>query len=388
MENKRSTGRTVLLVFAIIFSIVFVPVLVALPPVGGCVTSLMEMTSLEGLKDIAEESGMAEELYEMVMEEALAGVNTTQLDRDVSEEIIRDCIRVEDVKQWLNLVLEGMYTGDRVTVDLSDVKNRLEENISKAFAGGFDELYNAWKNGADNGNFSDEYVEELFGDWESDILNQYAMYGARDLDELEMLYDRQYGSGAFAKIYDEKVEELRNKWDSELDDLIADVADDAMAEAETEIEDTLYEMTQDSEVRDIFDGMQEANALRNVAKIVIFAIMFGIVLLLLLLYVFEVAGFVVTAVPLLIGGALCKLIAAANGPLMKYLDAEVFPTMDESEEVITITRSMIVGLLQPFFKGVSDFGNVVLIAAVALIGCAILRHVLKKNKQEEEASYM
>ena len=385
MENKRSTGRTVLLVFAILFSIVFVPVLAVLPPAGGCATSLLEMMSLESLEGIAEESGWAEDLYGMIMEEAVDGVNAAQLDREVSEEIIRDCIRVEDVKQWLSLVIRGMYTGDRVSVDLSEVQNRLEESVRKAFAGGFDQLYNAWKNGADNGNFSDEYVEKLFGDWESKVVNQYAMYGAKDFDELELLYDKQNGSGAFAKVYDEKVNELRTQWEDELDELIAETADDAMAEAEGEIEDTLYEMTQDADIREIFDGMQEAYAVRGVVKIVFLAIMFGMVLLLLLLYVFDVAGFVVTAVPLLIGGALCKLIGSAREPMLKYMDMEMFSTMDESEEVIAITRSLIEGLLQPFFKGVSNFGNIALIAAVVLIGCAILRHVLKKNKQEATA---
>lgn len=386
--NRRSTGRTILLIFAILFSVVFVPVLVFLPPVGGCVTSLLAMTSIESVEKIAEESGLAESVYEMILTETEKGMNSSQLKPEVAERIIADCIRIEDVEQWLKALLEGMYTGDRVKIDLSDVRGRLEENIREVFEGSFDELYDAWNNGTTSEVFSAEYVNTLFDEWENNILDEYAMYGARNMEELELLYDKQYGTGAFAEVRAEKIEEIRQMWKNEIDNVIETEVAAVMTEAEAEVEEMLSEITQDSEIREVFDVLQEADAWSKTASIVIYAILFGIVLLLLLLYVFQVAGFVVTAVPLLLGGAICKLIAAVNEPLLKYMEQEVLSTMNESEEVLSMVRSLIEGVLQPFSRGVSEFGNVVLIAAVILIGCAILRGVLKKNKQEEEASYM
>jgi len=95
----------------------------------------------------------------------------------------------------------------------------------------------------------------------------------------------------------------------------------------------------------------------------------------------------VTAIPLLFGGMVCKLVGLAEKVVRSIIDRELFSEIKEGEKVQDMMQTLVQEILHPLFKGISSFGTIMLIAGVALIGGAILRGVLKKNNQGEEESY-
>lgn len=379
--------KSVLLLFAVIFSVVFVPVLALLPPVGGAAAAVAEMTAPERLEEIAEESGIAEIVYAAVLEEMAERVSVTQLKPEVTERIVKDSLQVEDFEQWIKLLLEGVYTGNAVTLDLSEQQERAEKQVEELLRDGFDEVYAVWRDGADTVNFSGEYVEELFTDWENDFLNQYEMYGARDLESLEQVYDETHGEGKFESLREEKINELREEWDGEITENIKILVADRFAEIEAEAEARLQEIVKNSDVRENFDFIQKVGKWSGSAKLAVYGILAVIVLLLLALYRFEIPGFVVTAVPLFAGGGLCKLMASLDGRIAEWIHEAAFAGSGENEKMLSISASLLENVLKRLLDGISAVGTVALIAALALTGGAILRGVLKADERAAKESY-
>ncbi len=382
----RDNLKTVLLMFAIIVSVVFVPVLVFLPPVGGAVTAVVEMTTLERLEEITEKSGIAEIVYDAVLEEMEDEVFVTQLKPEVTGRIVKDSLQVEDFEQWIKLLLEGVYTGDVVTLDLRKQQERVEKQVEELIRDGFDEVYAVWKDGADTVNFSGEYVEALFTDWENAFLSQYEMYGARDLESLEQVYDETHGEGKFESLCEEKINELREEWDGEITENIKTVVADGFAEIEAEAEVRLQELVKNADVRETFDFIQEIGKWSGSAKLAVYGILVIIVLLLLALYRLEIPGFVVTAVPLFAGGGLCKLLASLDGRIAERIYEEAFAGLGENEKTLSISVSLLESVLKQLFDSISAVGTVTLVIALALTGGAILRGVLKANERAAKES--
>lgn len=385
--SVKDTMKTVLLVFAILFSVVFVPVLVLLPPVGGSIVATMEMMTLDRMEEITEESGIAESVYDAVLEEITEGLPVTQLKPEVTGRILKNSLQVADFEQWITLLLEGIYTGDTIRLDLGKLQERVEKQVEALTKDGFDEVYAVWKDGADTVNLSKEYVEELLLEWENDLLSQYEMYGARDMKGLEQVYDEKHGEGAFGRLCEEKINELREEWDGKVTETIKAMVADGFAEAEAQVAERLQEVVKNPEVREAFAIVQEAGTWSNNVRLVVYGMLFGIVLLLLLLYWFEIPGFVVTAVPLFVGGALCKLLTSQGGRIRTWICEEAFADMGENEKVLSISSSLLERVLGQLFDSISAFGTVALIVAFALTGGAILRGVLKRNKKAVEESY-
>lgn len=378
--------KSVLLMFAVIFSVVFVPVLVLLPSVGGAAAAVAEMTAPERLEEIAEESGIAEIVYAAVLEEMAERVSVTQLKPEVTERIVKDSLQIEDFEQWIKLLLEGVYTGNAVTLDLSEQQERAEKQVEELLRDGFDEVYAVWRDGADTVNFSGEYVEELFTDWENDFLNQYEMYGARDLESLEQVYDETHGEGKFESLREQKINELREEWDGEITENIKILVADRFAEIEAEAEARLQELVKNSDVRENFDFIQKVGKWSGSAKLAVYGILAVIVLLLLALYRFEIPGFVVTAVSLLAGGGLCKLMASLDGRIAEWIHEAAFAGLGENEKTLSISASLLENVLKRLLDSISAVGTVSLIAALALTGGAILRGVLKADERAAKES--
>ena len=81
---------------------------------------------------------------------------------------------------------------------------------------------------------------------------------------------------------------------------------------------------------------------------------------------------------------MCKVAGLAEKIAMRYIDEEIFSDSAQYEDII---RDVMHEIIAPFFKGVSEFGTQALILSVILIGCAILRGVMKRNKREAEQTY-
>lgn len=384
--NGKKVVKTVFLVIAIVVSVVFVPVLALLPSVGGSVAAVMEMVTLERLEEITEESGLAKSVYDIALEEITGELSVAQLTPETTEKIIKNSLKKDDFEQWLTLLLEGIYTGDVVKIDLDRLQVRVEQQLEELMRDGFEEVYAVWKDGADTVNFSREYVETLFSEWEEEFLNQYETYGAENLEELEQLYDQQYGEGAFTRLCEEKIEELRAEWDSEITENIRTMVADGFAQAEAKVSEVLQEVIKNPDVRETFDGLREIGRWSGRARIVVYGVLAVLVLLLLALYWFEIPGFVVTAVPLFTGGVLCKLVASQTDRIATRICEELFKVFGENEEVVSISSSLLENALRQVRDSISVFGTVALVMALVLAGGAVLCGVLKRKKKTVEGS--
>lgn len=383
--NGRSTGKTIMRVFAIIFSVILMPVLIFLVPAGGAVVTAVDMISKESIEKSIADAGIGKELYEECIREVMANGTIDELKDDVVENLLRNVIKSEDVESILQTFVDAVYTGDRADVDFSGITERAVDSLNAIYEEGIDELYASWKDGTVSSVFSKSFGDEFMDEVERYMLEEYSEYPVLDLSELEVKYDENYGVGAFERLMDDKVEELRDEFVTEFKEPLTDAMAEAMKEAERAIEKAADEVAEDDDVRDVFDLFGKLNAISKMIKVAMYAVIFGLVAFLLILYLFDVPGFVVTSIPLLLGGGICKAFGMAEKAIMAFLDREIFEPVDDIGE--KLAYSLVTEYLHPVFEKMGNFGMTMIIAGVILIGCAIMRNLLKKNKQAVEESY-
>ena len=182
---------------------------------------------------------------------------------------------------------------------------------------------------------------------------------------------------------DEKMESFEDTWEEEFSAEIAEEVDELTAEVEQEINDAIYEAVQDSDVRMVFDSLQEVNEKNNTLRLLVYGVVFVAVLLLVSCFWFGTAGFVVSAIPLILGGILCKFVSGVEKFLLTYVD-EILAAEPEIAEFGTVVGDVLRGLLNPIFGAVSMFGTITISFGVLLIGLAILVGVLKKKRTVTE----
>lgn len=382
-EKKDNTVR---MVAAIIFSIIFVPALFAFVPAGGVVTTLSGMASLERIEKAAEESGISEKLYEIVVANAFDETSSEAVSSAEGVRILRDSFTPGDMDRIFLAFLNAAYYGTKEEIDLSGIEERLKENFSTFYENAFDEVYSSWRNKTESVHFSKEFCRSFYGEIENQLLKEYAEYDAAGFTELEEKYDAAHGSGAFSALLDEREETLRGEWLKEMKDSVESQIGDIAAEAETMIQEAALETAHDPEVRKVFHVIRKVGNMSRIITLVVYAVILGMVLILLLLYWDSTAGFIVCAVPLLFGGIVCRLIASVEPLFLSYAEEEIiFDSLASMQYKEAVTAAMH-GIISPIFKGISEFGMKAMIAAVLLIGGAILRGVMKKNEREREQS--
>lgn len=386
-EKKDNTLRSVLLIFAVIFSIIFVPALFVFVPAGAVVTTLSGMASLDSIEKVVEEAEVSKGLYEIAMKEAFDENTAEIIGSEEGERILRDSFTDKDMNQIFLAFLRSAYYGTNEKIDLSGIADRLKKNFNAFYESIFDEGYAAWRNGTVSTHFSEEFCRSFYEAIEKQLLEEYADYGAVSFAELEEKYDAVYGSGAFSKVLEKRVASIREEWGQEMREAIESQTGEIIAETEVVLQNAMQEMAHDPDVRKVFDVVQPVSDMNKIIGLVVYAVILGMVIILILLYWVDIPGFIVCAVPVFFGGAVCKGIGLAEKIVMRYVDEEI---LSESAGVVQyedMFRRVMHEIIAPFFKGVSDFGTKAIIFSVILIGCAILRGVIKKNKREAEQSY-
>lgn len=384
MENKNKSNpvKMILMVFGIIFSIVLIPGLIVGIPAGGAVIGVSGIISPDNLVRIVGEAKLAEQVLEMVEEEVLAEVQTDELKTEYIQSLTEDLITVEWVDSVISEVLDSLYFGRTPNVKLDSVVKTLTDRLEELTSNGFGDIYSAWRNGTPSVFFTDSFVQSFIDTLEEEILAEYNQLGAVSLDELEQKYDAFYGAGAFSKLVDEKAQSYQVKWDEEFNRILDEMLEDVIGTAETEVNKALTELAQNADVRMAFDYLKEIEAKASLLKTVVYGVIFGAVLLLVACFWFGTAGFVVSAVPLAIGGGVCKLVANGKEPLLDYVD-KFIAKESELSEFGGVISSMADSVVTPVLNEISKLGNTVLIAAVVLLGLAIMSSVIRKNKSEQ-----
>lgn len=385
--NGNSTLKTILQVFAILFSIVLVPALIAIIPAGGAVVTAVDVVSQDNIEAVIEKAGVAGEIYRVAMEETLKeNAELEGIRKDVAEDFLKDTIRVEDVEDMIGAAIDSFYSGRRASVDFGKIAERTVDGLADLFLQGMEEVYDVWRNGATPSVFTESFCDEMFHDMEEDFLAEYSEYQVPNLAELETAYDEKNGKGSFERLIKQEIESFKeNELTDAKEELLAE-AEEVFGEVEKDIEDGINEAVQNKDVRTAFDIFGELDERSDVIKVSVYALIFGIVLFLLLFYMFDTPGFVVTSIPVIIGGIICKVVQFAEGVVFTIVEEAVAENSTGTKALDDLMRTLFDELLHPVFSGIGKFGTIMLIAGVALIGLAILRHVLKKQKQESEAT--
>lgn len=382
MENEKKSGaaKLVLLIFGIIFSVILVPGLFLGIPVGGVVMSLSTAASQESIEKMVEEANLSETLHEMIREEVLSEAPVEEINPEYWDSVIEDCFSEKIVDDIVFAVIDSIYNGtdaevslDRVTEEILEVRDELAEN-------GFQDFYSAWTDGTPSKYFTEESIQSFGEEIGSELVAEYAEFGVDSWEELEEAYDAYYGSGAFSNLLDEKMRDFIAVWEeSFIEGFDAEIAG-IQEETETKINEAINEATNDPDVRSVFDTLKEIGEESGKVKLVVYGVILGAVLLLLLCYWFGTAGFVVPAVPLILGGVLCKLLTLVEDVIMNYAN-DMIAEDSEMAELGSVISDVFHGILTPIFEEISKLGTVTIGLGIVLIALAILKGVLKKNAQ-------
>ncbi len=382
MENKRKTNpaKMVCLIFAIIFSVILVPGLIVGIPVGGTLISASSTVSREEISSLLREKNVAGTVRDMALKEVKAEELVEEVNPEYFEKLMEDIVSVELVDGIIEEFLTSAYLGTEPQVDVSAAIEQLKAYMQEVADNGFEDLYAVWENGTSSKYFSDVFVHDFIGGVENELLSEYGGFGATSVDDLEKSYDAYYGEGKFKKLISERMNASREAWETEFNAKYESEMGNLTAELENIVNEAIYEATSNPDVREVFDVLQEINEEQETVMLVVYAVIIGAVVLLILLYWFGVAGFVVTSIPVILGGLLCKLFSLAGEPFMALVKQELANTAED--EYIAFAYDIIEGLMENLCESVSQFGTTMIIFGVILVGLAIFRGILKKNAAE------
>lgn len=389
MENvkTKNTRNTVRLVIAIFFSIILVPVLIALVPAGGVAITAINMATQQSVEQIADEARISEEIYDVLMEEVAVRSVGGVLKPEVIEELAKDSVKQKDVDKLVRAFIDGVYNDKSKEIDLSEVEERLQENLWEIYEDSFSELYAAWLYGEPTKYFTEEYAKLLFENLERDFLDGYFHYGAANIRELKQKYDGRYGVGSFDEIVESRIRGERSFYEMQVESAVLNGVSKGVEKAEGLIEEAIDKASDEKALRDGLDFATIMNESSIIITIIVYVVIFGIVLVILLLYKFRTAGFVVSGIPLLIGGIGCKIVVLFEKMVQSLIDREVVTGVVEEERYQNIISSAVGGVLKPLFRGVSTYGTIMLISGGVLIvvgiACGVIRKHVCKNADKE-----
>lgn len=392
MEKKKSNVvKIIFRVLGILCSIVLIPALTVWVPAGGAIIGASGTVSRENLKGIVEEAKLSGYVMDIVETEVVNGITSDQIQVKYLQDAVLESITTEWVDSVILDVFDAAYDGVRPQISVAPVTEKLQQAVDEVGKNGFSDLYSVWKDGAESKYFTESFTSSFFATVdetiESEVLAQYPEYGATSLEELETMYDNYYGAGEFSKLYDELLDEKVKDYEAEWDQQFAEEVDNGFAEmtaeVEAEVNDAVYEAIQTPELREAIDIIEQVNNGAETLKWIVYGVMFGAILLLVGCFWLDVCGFVVSAIPMFLGGALCKVAVALGGRVYDFINDFLVSEPDIAEFAPVINDA---GrkLIDPLFDAISKMGNMALITGVVLVGLAILRGVIKKNKTVEE----
>ena len=377
-EKKASVLQNVLLVFGIIFSIILVPGLIVGIPTGGATIALSQSVSQEGIETMIREAKVSEYVYDLLMDELENEVTVEELKPEFWNGLMTDSITLSLIDDIVMEFVDCTYNGTEPQLDVSGVTEGFRKGITDLTENGFDDIYAACFEGAESKFFSAELIRSMKDEVETRVLSEFSEYGVTSLEELETMYDAQFGAGSYEKLWNEKIDEVRTEWEDEFLSEMDGVLESSTEELEQELNAAVREVAQDPEIRPTVDMLREISAKKETIKLVVYGIVLASVLLLLVCFWFKTAGFVVPSVALILGGLLCKLITLLEAPVLT-IAKDAIVTEPGMEEIGDMVLDIVRGMIAPFFAEMSKFGLTMIGIGVLLVLLAILRGVIVKN---------
>lgn len=385
MENERKCGtaKKVFRIIGIIFSIVLIPALIAGIPAGGAAIGVSSVVSKEAIEKKVEDIGLSDIVLDVLEERVLDGVHVEALKDEYLKDVILGSITKEWVDDVIAEVLTAVYDGSKPDIDITPFVKELRRGIGPVAENGFRDLYSAWVNDSKSEYFDTEFIHEFWENIEDDLLEEHGEYNVTSLEGLEEAYDKVHGVGAFSDLLDEKMVTFEDVWNDEFTEKIDGSINNIAEKTEEEINKTLYEVVQDKTVRKVFDFFGEISSKSGLLKIAVYGIVFGAILLLLGCFWFGTAGYVLSAIPLMIGGALCVV-----AKLLQQLAFDIANDYLGKEDMLTEfggeISTAVVSVLTPVFNSVLRFGITMIVVAVILIILAVVSKIFRKGKAEPE----
>lgn len=377
-EKKASVLQNVLLVFGIIFSIILVPGLIVGIPTGGATIALSQSVSQEGIETMIREAKVSEYVYDLLMDELENEVTVEELKPEFWNGLMTDSITLSLIDDIVMEFVDCTYNGTEPQLDVSSVTEGFRKGITDITENGFDDIYAACFEGAESRFFSAELIQSMKDEVETRVLSEFSEYGVTSLEELETMYDVQFGAGSYEKLWNEKIDEVRTEWEDEFLSEMDGVLESSTEELEQELNAAVREVAQDPEIRPTVDMLREISAKKETIKLVVYGIVLASVLLLLVCFWFKTAGFVVPSVALILDGLLCKLITLLEAPVLT-IAKDAIVTEPGMEEIGDMVLDIVRGMIAPFFAEMSKFGLTMIGIGVLLVLLAILRGVIVKN---------
>lgn len=386
MENERmnETLKKILRIFGIIFSIVLIPALIVGIPVGGTAMGVSSVVSKKAIEKKVEDIGLSDIVLDVLEERVLDGVHVEALKDEYLKDVILGSITKDWVDDVIAQVLTAVYDGSKPDIDITPFVKELRRGIGPVAENGFRDLYSAWVNDSKSEYFDTEFIHEFWENIEDDLLTEYGEYNVTSLEGLEEAYDKVNGVGAFSDLLDEKMVTFEDVWNDEFTEKIDGSINNIAEETEEAINKTLYETVQDKTIRKVFDFFGKISAKSVLIKIAAYGLVLAAVLLLVSCFWFGTAGFVLSAVPILIGGTICVV-----AKLLQQVAFDIVNRILGKEDALTEfggeISTAVVSILTPVFNTILSFGITMLIVGVVLIVLAVVSKFLRKGKEEPQA---
>ena len=382
-KKKCNVVKIIFRVLGIICSIVLIPALTVWVPAGGAVIGASSTISRDNLKSIVEEAKLSDYVMDIVETEVVNGITSDQIRSEFLQDAVLGSVTTEWVDSVILDVFDAAYDGVRPQISVAPVTDKLQDAVDELRDNSFEDMYSVWKNGTSSQYFTQEFVDSFMEMVDEKIKEQVPEYNENTLKETEEKYDSYYGEGKFAELVDNSVKSFEGEWNEQFSTEVDKQFGGIQEEIETEINDVIYEVVQTPELREAIDIVEQVNQGAETLKWIVYGVALGSVVLLVCLFWFDISGFVVSAIPMFLGGALCK-IAVAWGDRVYELLNDFLLGEPEIAEFTPVINNAAGKLVTPVFEAISQTGNMALITGVVLVGLAILRGVLKKNKAAEE----
>lgn len=384
MEKKKcNVAKIIFRVLGILFSIVLIPALTVWVPAGGAIIGASNSVSRENLKEIVAEAGLSEYVIDIVENEIADGITSDQIQAKYLQDAVLGSITTEWVDSVILDVFDAAYDGVRPQITVSPVTKNLQATVDELSENCFEDLYAVWWEGAQSQYFTDEFVDYALKMINEKILEKYPEYNENALKESEERYDALYGEGKFSELLDNSVSSFEGEWSEIFSEEVEKGISDISKEVEEEVNDAVYDAIQTPELRDAVDILQQLENKAKTLKWIVYGAAVGAILLLVSCFWFDVCGFVVSAVPMFLGGVLCKIAVALGSRVYEFLE-DMLTGEPALEDFTPVINGMSRKLIDPLFGEISKAGNIALITGVVLVGLAILRGVIKKNMATEE----
>ncbi len=379
MESKKtSPAKTICLVIGIFLTVIFFPLFLLLPLVGGAVSGSVNIFEDKNVENLIKSSEISSIIIEEGWKEAEKNFSESfEIKTEVLQEVFYRILTEDDINEIFMDTWKAMCDGKNVNFDFSVIEERLQKEMDKIFEELPEDLFLTWKGERASKYFTDASILNMTQRI-NDVFNGYTY------EELKSRYEMTGATEPF-ETYIEK-EWNQKKQEVALPDSVD--ASNALDKAKETLEKSINDEIRDSEISFFFRSLEDTKKSARLLYPVIYGILLIAALVLIALYFFAPGGFYVTGTGMLLGGIICGAFSALHGVFIGFVNGVLIEEMNVagtiSNSVKTVVQNIVDSILKTLETEIWKFGRVSCIIGIMLIGIGIFLHVMAKNKSVTE----